>query len=257
MKLPARTLLIFLLFFCAVPTVAQTSGGIGAMLKLDTVIDGTTLPRIQALVPNGPAATQHLPEGSYIIKVNEQPCKNKSLEDVVNIIRGDVGTAVKISIADNAEGKKAKTYSITRAIIQTAPPATPPGDPLEQFNKACEQEFKTLKKKGHTIVKNTASDCGSYYFSFDADNNMYQLRVYVLMSGDAANAVGANAYDNSTETNAVPLRTGAPRALGTDNFYSLECELSMKQNSVGMIKTFTPGTGSVAKCKGMYVIIYK
>ncbi len=255
MKQPARLLLILFFAMCCISAGAQTTGGIGAMLQLDTAKDGTTLPRIKAIVPNSPSAAQNLPEGSYIMRVNEQPCKNKSLEEVVNIIRGEVGTTVTLSLADNAEGKKAKTYALVRAAIQTTPPSTPAVDPLEQLTNDCQLEVKQLKRAGHTIVKNVGSACGSYYFSFEGDAHDYHVKVFVVEAKGTTKTVDANVYDNSNEKNPIALKPSVSRDRGTDMVYTLEGVVSMKQNSVGVIKTNT--AADVSKCKGMYIMVYK
>src|SRR4051812_48383574 len=96
---------LFSIFFMALSGAclhAQVIAGIGAQLTLDTT-GGYTMPRIFSLVPRSPAYDA-LNATDYIIKVNDVLCKNKTIEDVVALIRGAEGTPVKITTAFTKEG---------------------------------------------------------------------------------------------------------------------------------------------------------
>lgn len=239
---------------------AQTMGGIGATLVLDTAKDATTLPRIKALIPNSPAAAQALPEGAYIIQVNDFECKNKTLEEVVAIIRGEVGTSVSLSLADNPQGKKAKTYKIVRAAIQIV--NTPPADPVDAFNAACEQEVKRLKKQRFAVIKTFSSECGDYFFNFEAGDAVYRVKMMILeMKNTGTYAKGfdaaANLFDNSNEANTVALKQTAATDNGNNIVSTLEGSITLKHNSVGVVNTKINTLTSTATCRAMYIVVYQ
>src|SRR5262245_62050317 len=66
---------------------AQNIGGIGAQLLMDTT-GGHSMPEVSGLVP-GSAADQNLKATDYIIKVNGVSCLDKTLVEVVGMIRGE------------------------------------------------------------------------------------------------------------------------------------------------------------------------
>jgi len=252
MKSLLKALIALLIILTCKQATSQTMGGIGAMLQLDTAKDGSTLPRIKSVVANSPAAAQNLPEGSYIIKVNDLLCKDKTLEEVVAVIRGAVGSTVTLSLADNAQGKKAKDYSLVRAAIQVVPPP----DPLEGFYADCAKEVQQLKKKGSYIAKNASSDCGDYFFSFEGGNNLFHVKAMVLETKAASKDIGATAsvYDTNDETTTVQLKPAGIHDLGNMQITSLEGTITMKPNRAGVVKT---KFSSTAGCSGMYIIVYR
>ncbi len=234
---------------------AQSVGGIGARLALDSAA-GFTLPRIQGLVPGSPAAAV-LKDSLYILSVAGYDCKGKSIEDVVAKIRGDVGTTVKITVADNKAGKKAKEYDLVRAAIQMPANNTVPAqDPLIGFNEQCERETKVLRRKGLTVVKTYTSDCGNYFFNFDADANVYHVRLYALMQKNADGAkLTARIFDGNNE--AVYVETSKPEIKESGDLVTAisEGEMAFKRDCVGVVNTHL--SGDAAKCRGMFIVIYK
>jgi hypothetical protein len=262
MKGIARIVLFILFAACSLPVMGQATGGIGAVLMLDTAKDGSTLPRIKSLVPNSPALAQGLPEGSYIIQVNDLQCRNKKLEDVVAVIRGEPGTTVKIELADNAQGRKSKSYTITRVAIQATTPGAPPADPADAFYTACEQEVKQLKRKKFAIVKNTGSDCGDFFFSFDADTGPYHMKLFTLeVKGTGTYVKGfdatATVYESSNEAAGVQLKSSVTNDQATYAISSLEGTINMTHNSVGIVKTKINALADAGKCRAMYIVVYK
>jgi hypothetical protein len=238
-----RLLLMLILVCSAGESDAQSIGGIGAVLKLDTTSEGHTLPRIQSLVPNSPAA-QSLKEGLYIISVNNIPCKNQTLEQIVGNIRGDAGTKVVLMLADNQKGKQAKEYELLRVVIQQT-------DPADAFNAACEATVKQLKKQGYEIVRKMGSECGEYYFNFDADTGSYNIRMLTLPNRDADSKNAAiSARVSEGEGGIVqPLQATAP------NIY--EARITFRRPTVGMISTTLPDKQSAGSCKSIFIVVYK
>lgn len=244
------SILAIILFFCSFTTgtFAQTTGGIGATLKLDTAKNGTTLPQIQSILPGSPAAARKLQAGWYIVSVNGQPCQNKSLEDVVGGIRGAEGTTVKLEIADNPQAKKAIEYTITRATIATSN-NTPLPDPKDAFVQACEQEVKLLKRKGHSVAKAVSSDCGDYYFSFDATEGNYTVQLLALAP---TNSISAVVYDSRTESVITAL---VPQNTNNAATTTLTASIDMTAISAGVVSVTVKEPNNT--CKGMYIIVYK
>lgn len=235
----ARRLLFLLILMTAiVESNAQTLGGIGAVLKLDTIKEGYTLPRILSLVANSPAA-KTIKEGLYIISVNGVPCKDQTLEQVVNNIRGQAGTKVTLTLADNPKGKQAKDYEIERVVIQQV-------DPVDAFNAECEAAIKQLKRQGHTIERNINSDCGDYFFNFDAEPGTYHVRMMVLDGGkksDASIVAKVSGWDGNKEITLKPTTTN-----------NYEEQVIFTRSSVGVIATALADKQS---CKAIYIVVYK
>jgi hypothetical protein len=238
----ASCLLLLLILVTAVgESNAQSTGGIGAMLKLDTTKDGYTLPRIQSLVPNGPAS-KTVKEGLYIISVNGVPCKNVSLEQIVGNIRGQAGTKVTLMLADNPNGKQAKEYEIERAEIQQVPA----GDPVETFHAECEATLKQLKRQGHIIERNINSDCGDYFFNFDAEPGIYHVRLIVMSDGkksDESIIAKVSGWDGNKEV-----------ALKSTGGNTYEEHITFTRSSVGVIATTLKDKQS---CKAIHIVVYK
>lgn len=95
-----KAITLFLLFLLSgVAATAQLSEktGIGVRMQLDTT-RGYTIPRIIGLVPTGSALPAGLLEGDYILQVNNAPTRDRSLQEVADMIVGDEGTAVSVQI---------------------------------------------------------------------------------------------------------------------------------------------------------------
>lgn len=228
---------------------AQTIGGIGATLKLDTTTAGFTLPTILAIADNSPAAKAHLKKGSYIISVDGTPCKNLNLEKAVEKIRGNTGTSVTLTMADNPDGLNAKVYTLTRATIQiVAPP-----DPFTSFSDECDKAVNELKKAGFKIVKNVNSDCGDYFFSFDAEAHTYHIAVIAISAKAAAIAPDVWLYDSNNEQEAAKLKVVNTSEPDKAVIYTFDGHIEMKSRSVGIVKTRT----SSQACKAMRVVVYR
>lgn len=248
---------LFLFFTASFHAFAQTPGGIGAMLMLDTAKDGSTMPRIKSFLTNSPAAAQHMPEGVYIISVNNMPCKNKPLEDIVGNIRGEAGTSVTLRVDDNPQGIHPQNYTITRAVMQQAPAA----DPTTTFYQSGEEEAKKLKKQGFTIIKTINSECGDYFFNFDTDASPYHAKVLIMETKPEAYTKGfeaqASMFDNSEEANKTALKNIGMQEMGNAIISTLEGTMTMKRNSIGVISIQIPPLADAKRCAAMYIIVYK
>lgn len=250
--------IISFLLLWGLPARAQNIGGIGAMLAIDSSGD-SRLPVIRNILPNSPAAGS-LKENLYILKVNGVSCKNKTIEEVVGLIRGDVGTHVTLQAAENKEGKHAIDYDLVRAAIQQPAASV---DPITAFNKWCENEVKQLRRKEQEIIKTFESDCGNYFFNFNAaDMGLYHTRLYTLedLSGGGNNHsfdAAASVADGNNEAGAKTLAKGSPYRASWGNVAILEGDIQIKRPGVGLISVKIIPIAQDPKCKAMYIAVYR
>jgi hypothetical protein len=243
-----KYLFALLLWVTTGAAFAQNIGGIGAQLILDTT-GGWTMPRIFSLVPGSPAYDS-LRATDYIIKVDDVSCKNKTIEQVVAMIRGEAGTMIKVTSANTKLGDVPRDHQLKRASMNLGPVA----DPKEAFFAACENEVKQLKQNGARIIKTFNSDCGSYFFNFDGASGKYTVKIMALADATSAFNLTARAFDNDHETDATELgrldattsANGMLQLTGTVTF-TRECVATV---GVTLHK-------DDKKCKAMYVVVYK
>jgi len=231
---------------------AQNIGGIGAQLLMDTA-GGHSMPEISGLV-KGSAADQYLKATDYIVKVNGVSCMDKTLVEVVGMIRGEVGTTVHVTVADTKDGKNPREYDLERRAISAI--TTKSIDPVEAFNEQCENEVKEMRKKGVTVVKTFPSECGNYFFNFDAEAQPYRIRVMTLDEQPATAsgklfAISARVFDNANEKDATQISKYDVRDLKG----LLEGTAIFKKACVGTIAVQMHG--EVKTCKAMYVVVCK
>ncbi len=252
-------LIFFFAAFCGWAAIAQNIGGIGAQLFLDTA-GGHTMPRIQALVPNSPAY-QYLNATDYIMKVDGVSCKDKTIEEVVAMIRGEAGTTVKVTVADTKEGKRAREVALQRVGLNIPAGSTPPPpDPMTSFTTFCENEVKELRHKHAEIVKTFSSDCGDFFFNFNAEGGQYHVRVTMMEPKGSGGytpgfSAAARVFDGDNEAAATQLTATAPKDGGNFEAALLEGTVSFKKFCVGTIAVSMHG--DVKKCGGMYIVVYK
>lgn len=245
----AKTVMSLLIVLTSLSTHAQTIGGIGATLKLDTTKGGFTLPVILSAADNSPAAKAGLKAGTYIIAVDGQACKNLDLEKAVGKIRGNAGTTVTLSVADNPDGKNVTDYQLTRATIQVVTPL----DAFSSFSDECDKAVTELKKAGYKIVKNVNSDCGDYFFSFDAEAHTYHVAVIAIAAKPGAVPPDVWLYDSNKEKDATKLKVANTSEPDKAAIYTFDGHIEMKGRSVGIVKTLTTG----ATCKAMRIVVYR
>ncbi|MDR4495632.1 MAG: PDZ domain-containing protein [Nitrospirales bacterium] len=78
---------------------------------------------IRAVHPSGPAARAGLTHGEEIIAVDGEPVAGKTYQEVVGLIRGEIGSSVKLSLR-GPQGER--TISLMRASEQQLMEQTPP-----------------------------------------------------------------------------------------------------------------------------------
>lgn len=254
MKSYAITTLLLVCIFCRFTALSQTIGGIGAQLKLDSA-GGHTMPIIQKFVPGSPAAAT-LKENQFIIKVDDNECKDKTLEQIVGWIRGNAGTSVRMTMADNKAGKQSKEYTLTRAAI-AAPPDNPGADPVTGFFAACEAEVKQMKRKGTAIVKTFNSECGNYFFNFDGETGTYTVRMWILqdIQGTDKNKATVRVFDNNDEKSAIVLGNAQIKLMGGKTATELSSAITFRREAVGTIAIQLNDDSK--KCQAIYIVVSK
>lgn len=90
-------------------------GGVGAEIGMRD-----NVPTVISVLANTPAQQAGVQAGDLLQEVNEQPLTKLTVDEVVQKIRGDVGTTVKLTITRNGE---LKYFTLTRAEI-TSPSVT-------------------------------------------------------------------------------------------------------------------------------------
>ena len=80
-------------------------GMVSGVIKVISPIDDT------------PAANAGIKAGDYIVRINDNQVQGKSLTEAVELMRGPVGSSIKLTIRRKNE-KKALEFKITRAIIE-------------------------------------------------------------------------------------------------------------------------------------------
>lgn len=78
---------------------------------------------IRAVHPSGPAARAGLTHGEEILAVDGEPVKGKGYQEVVGLIRGEIGSSVKLSLR-GPQGER--TISLMRASEQQLMEQSPP-----------------------------------------------------------------------------------------------------------------------------------
>ena len=246
---------VLFLLFCLLTSgivSAQNVGGIGAQLLMDTA-GGHSMPEISGLVP-GSSADQHLKATDYIIKVNGVSCLDKTLVEVVGMIRGEVGSTVHVTVADSKDGKNPREYDLVRGAISSI--TTKSIDPVEAFNEQCETEVREMKKRGVTVIKTFPSECGNYFFNFNAEAGQYRIRIMTLdeqaaTQGAKQFAISARVFDNANEKEVTEIGKYDVKDLKG----LLEGTVSFPKACVGTVNVRTHGDGK--KCKAMYIVVCK
>ena len=87
-------------------------GGLGIEVSMESGVVKVITP-----IDDTPAARAGVKAGDYIVKIDDIQVQGKTLMEAVNLMRGPVGTSIKITIRRKSL-KKAKIFEITREIIE-------------------------------------------------------------------------------------------------------------------------------------------
>jgi len=93
----------------------ETSGKFGGLGIEVTMESGVV--KVISPIDNTPAAKAGVKAGDYIVRINGEQVQGKSLLEAVDLMRGEVGTSIEITIR-RKDLKKAKKIKIVREIIQ-------------------------------------------------------------------------------------------------------------------------------------------
>ena len=95
----------------------ETSGEFGGL----GIEVGMEMGVVKVITPmdNTPASKAGVKAGDYIVKINDIQVQGKSLSEAVDLMRGPVGSDIKITIRRRGE-KKALIFNITRDIIKVS-----------------------------------------------------------------------------------------------------------------------------------------
>jgi PDZ domain len=88
--------------------------GIGIAIRFD---QQTHTFRIVNVIPNTPASQAGLTAGLIVYRIDDVPTGGKSLAECVSLIRGTVGTKVRLALID-PERRETNTVEFTRQTIQ-------------------------------------------------------------------------------------------------------------------------------------------
>jgi len=132
----------------------ETSGEFGGLGIEVTMESGVV--KVIAPIDDTPASRAGVKAGDYIVKINGEQVRGKTLMEAVNLMRGPVGTPIEITVRRKSLSK-AKIFKITREIIEIKSVVSKLVDNkvgylrLRAFN---ENSSKQLKKEISKIEKN-------------------------------------------------------------------------------------------------------
>jgi len=87
-------------------------GGLGIEIGMESGVIKVISP-----IDDTPAADAGIKSGDYIVRINEQQVQGKTLTEAVELMRGPVGSEIKLTIRRRNE-KKALVFKIKRAVIE-------------------------------------------------------------------------------------------------------------------------------------------
>ena len=86
-------------------------GGLGIEVSMEAGVVKVITP-----IDDTPASRAGIKSGDYIVKINEEQVRGKTLMEAVNVMRGPVGSSIELTVRRKGF-KKAKIFKITREII--------------------------------------------------------------------------------------------------------------------------------------------
>jgi carboxyl-terminal processing protease len=87
-------------------------GGLGIEIGMESGVVKVITP-----IDDTPAANAGIKSGDYIVRINDQQVQGKTLTEAVDLMRGPVGSEIKLTIRRRDE-KKALEFKIKRAVIE-------------------------------------------------------------------------------------------------------------------------------------------
>jgi len=93
----------------------ETSGEFGG-LGIEVTMEAGVV-KVISPIDDTPASKAGIKAGDYIVKINGTQVQGKSLTDAVDLMRGQVGSSIELTVRRRGE-KKALTFNIVREVIQ-------------------------------------------------------------------------------------------------------------------------------------------
>ena len=87
-------------------------GGLGIEIGMESGVVKVISP-----IDDTPASKAGIKAGDYIVRINGEQVQGKSLTDAVELMRGPIGSSIKLTVRRKNE-KKALEFKITRAVIE-------------------------------------------------------------------------------------------------------------------------------------------
>ena len=87
-------------------------GGLGIEVSMESGVVKVISP-----IDDTPASKAGIKSGDFIVKINDEQVQGKTLMEAVNLMRGEVGTPIKLTVRRKGE-KKAIIFNITRQVIE-------------------------------------------------------------------------------------------------------------------------------------------
>ena len=132
----------------------ETSGEFGG-LGIEVTMEAGVV-KVISPIDDTPASRAGVKAGDYIVKIDNEQVRGKTLIEAVNLMRGPVGTSIEITVR-RKNSRKAKVFKIVREIIEIKSVAAKLVDKkvgylrLRAFN---ENSSDQLKKEISKIEKN-------------------------------------------------------------------------------------------------------
>ncbi len=225
---------------------------VGIGVRIDTAEDG--LPLIVGVFKGSPAAGAGLASGDEIVSVDGKATKGHTIDEIVDWVRGEAGSSVKVTVRPGATGTE-REVSMVRADVAVVPVtwALVPGTKtallrLDQFSQGAADAIKAaigeIKAAGaDRIVLDLRGNPGGYVNEADAVASQF------LKSGVVFIERAADGHETKHEVKAGGLATDLPLVVLVDGGTASSSEIvsgaiqdAGRAQIVG-IKTY--GTGTV------------
>ena len=225
---------------------------VGIGVRIDTAEDG--LPLVIGVFKGSPAEGAGVQTGDEIVAVDGQQTAGKTIDEIVDWVRGEAGTTVKVTVKQGAKGAE-RELSMVRADVAVVPVtwAIVPGTHtalvrLDQFSAGAADAMKAalgeIKAAGaDRIVLDLRGNPGGYVNEADAIASQF------LKSGIVFIERAADGHETKHEVKAGGLATDVPLVVLVDGGTASSSEIvsgaiqdAGRAQIVG-IKTY--GTGTV------------
>jgi carboxyl-terminal processing protease len=95
--------------------------GLALHITADRIGDPAQL-IIRAVHPSGPAARAGITHGEEILTVNEEPVAGKTYQEAVRLIRGEVGSTVKLGLRGPQGERTVSLVRVSESVLMEQTP---------------------------------------------------------------------------------------------------------------------------------------